>query len=791
MNLSHSRKRICTVFLGLVAWVASISVMAVEVGSIVVKSTSNAIPQLSLDAKIYGTIATQIGREFNPATLSEDIKKLVKSGEFEDVRTNFGMMPNGKIEVTYLVSPKPIVRGIVFEGNSEYKSSRLSHTVKHEVGIPLDENQLAKDRNALLERYRNAGYFGTEVHSLRRAREDGSGVDIVFVIKEEHRRKLKKVYFEGNTVFTQGELRKSIVTQRQWWRYILRFGNWFNGEMQAMDKDKLKTLYGTKGYMDFSVPEVKIRPVDDGKWVEVTYVINEGQPYTVTDITLAGSKRFSAEELLKLIKTRVGDVHDSTRENTDTDLMKAKYEQLGYLEMRLWPTYAQDREKHTVAVNYHVQEGDPSHIRRIEITGNERTRDEVIRRELAIAPTDLSDNGKIRTSRRRLQNMGYFDSVEILPVATEDPNLRDLRIELREKATGSLSLGAGFSTEDSAIGFIEFTETNFDLARLLGAEWPPKGGGQRLRSRIQIDDDVSQVGISLTEPWFLERRLELTTEIFLRRRDEDEYEQRNVGFGQMLSWPVIFRVPWTNHTENWRLGIGYRVEHIRISDVDEHDESTAMEDGDFVKDHCIKDEKGTYWANRLIFRATRDTRDAFRFPTRGSIISLQSEYVTEALGSYESYGRFQFEASKYIPFYQDLVLKLDANYYTTTGDDDIAIFDRYFAGGIGTVRGFKRRDVAPVDRFDDPIGGNSMFTASIEVIKPVSDFMFVSAFVDGGTVWWDDFKADISDFNYSVGFGVQFRAIPISVYYGYPIHTEFDHLDGKSGRLHFTIGLSY
>ena len=791
MNVSFSRKRSCTVLLGILAWVASVSVMAVEVGSIVVKSTTDAIPQLTLDAKIYGTIATQVGHEFNPATLTADIKKLVKSGQFEDVRTNFGMMPNGKVEVTYLVTPKPIVRAIVFEGNREYKSSRLSHTVKHEVGIPLDENQLAKDRNALLERYRNAGYFGTEVHTLRRAHEDGGGVDIVFVIKEAERRKLKKVYFEGNTVFTQGELRKSIVTQRQWWRYILRLGNWFNSEMQSMDKDKLKTLYGAKGYMDFSVSAVRVTPVDGDKWVEVTYVISEGQPYTVTDITLAGSRRFSAEELLKVIKTRVGDVHDSTRENTDTDLMKAKYEQLGYLELRLWPTYTQDREKHTVAVNYHVQEGDPSHIRRIEITGNERTRDEVIRRELAIAPTDLSDNGKIRSSRRRLQNMGYFESVEILPISTEDPNLRDLRIELVEKATGSLSLGAGFSTEDSAIGFIEFTETNFDLARLLGGEWPPKGGGQRLRSRVQIGNDVSNFILSLTEPWFLDRRLELSSDVFLRRRDEDEYDQRGVGFGQMLSWPVTFRLPWTSHTENWRLGIGYRIERIRISDADKHDEDSALQKGDFVKDRCIKDEEDSYWANRLIFRVTRDTRDAYRFPTRGSLVSLQSEYVTEALGSYESYGRFQLEASKYIQFYHDLVLKLDANYYTTTSDDDPAIFDRYFAGGIGTVRGFKRRDVAPIDRFDDPIGGNSMLTASVEVIKPVSDFMFVSTFLDGGTVWWDDFKADVGDFNYSVGVGVQFRAIPISIYYGYPIHTEFDHLDGKSGRLHFTIGLSY
>ena len=147
-------------------------------------------------------------------------------------------------------------------------------------------------------------------------------------------------------------------------------------------------------------------------------------------------------------------------------------------------------------------------------------------------------------------------------------------------------------------------------------------------------------------------------------------------------------------------------------------------------------------------------------------------------------------ATKYIPIFRDFILKLDASYATATGDD-VAIFDRYFAGGIGTVRGFKRRDVAPVDCYEDPIGGNSMLTATIELIKPVKNFCYLSTFVDAGNVWWDDFEAKLDDLNYSVGVGVQFKAIPVSIYYGHPIETTYDHLDGKSGRLHFNIGITY
>ena len=760
------------------------------VGKIVVNKQADSAMQEPMEQLVFSSISTKVGENFSPATLSKDIEKLILSGKLSDVKTAIEREADGRLKVMFTVVPKPMVKEIFIKGNEKYTEKRLKNLLKMETDKLLDEVQLAADRKAILDKYRDAGYYGTAVNTTTEKNADGS-VNVTFVVHEEKRFKLKKVYFKNNTAFTESELRDVVQTQRQWWRYILRFGNYYNKEMQALDKDKLEKAYGTKGYMDFAVSDILVEPLPDNpKWVTVTFVLQEGSPYTIGDITLEGSKLFSAETLLGKSLSKPGQVHDSDREQADLSLMKAEYERLGYIDLKFYATHKKNTETKIVDVNYHVSEGAPANVRNIDITGNTITKDEVIRRELAIAPGDLADAGKIRITKSRLQNLGYFENVDILPVPTGELGTKDLKIELKEKPTGQLSLGAGFSSEDNAIMFVEFTETNFDLGRLLSMEWPPKGDGQRLRTRVQVGSSVSNISITHTEPWFLDRRLELTTDFFVRHRYEREYDQRNIGGGMMLSWPIAFRVPGTEHIENWRMGIGFRLEHVRVSDVDKHNEYEAMEEGDFIRDHILADEEDSYVANRLIWRVTRDTRNAFLFPTRGSKVTFQSEFVTQALGSYESYNRFDLNATKYIPVFRDFILKLDASYATATGDD-VAIFDRYFAGGIGTVRGFKRRDVAPVDCYEDPIGGNSMLTATIELIKPVKNFCYLSTFVDAGNVWWDDFEAKLDDLNYSVGVGVQFKAIPVSIYYGHPIETTYDHLDGKSGRLHFNIGITY
>ena len=410
-----------------------VSAWAESIGKIVVKSTSPDMNQETLEQIVFSTIGSKAGDTFNAATVSEDIRKLMQNEQFDDVKMSTDRTDDSRVIVTFTVTPSPIVKAIRIQGAKMYKEKKLRRHIKHAEGALLDDVQLASDRKAIMNKYREAGFYGTQVNTVKSANPNG-GIDVTFVVTEEERHKLKKVYFKNNTVFTESELRSAIVTQRQWWRYILRFGNYYNSEQSALDKDKLQRLYGQKGYMDFAVPDIIVKKTEgNDKWVEVTYILEEGSPYTINNIELSGAKRFTAEELLASTASKAGDVHDSEREEVDINRMKAKYEILGYIDLRLWATHKKDTVAKKVDVLYSVVEGRPATIRNIDIAGNTITRDEVVRRELVIAPKDLADNGKIRLSKHRIMNLGFFETVDILPVSTDEPDVKDLRIDLGKR----------------------------------------------------------------------------------------------------------------------------------------------------------------------------------------------------------------------------------------------------------------------------------------------------------------------------------------------------------------------
>ena len=767
-----------------------VAVQAAEIGQVTVRATGGQILQDALEQLVYATIRCKVGGEFSPKVLTEDIAALYGTGHFRDIQTSSETGADGKVQVLFMVVPKKLVTAIEIVGNKAYKDSSLRYLLKQKLEVPADDKIVAADCAAILEKYRSGGYHGTTVSSNFEDSADGNTCTLTYVIQEAARAKLQGVVFDGNTVFEDSEIKSQLLTKRQWWRYIFRFGNYFNEQLLHYDKKKISDLYATRGYLDFAVEDVELRYDEKQKWVTVVFKFYEGKPYTVGKIAIEGNSRFTAEELLSKTTLASGQVYDSRLESQDITAMRREYEVLGYGELKFIPRHDSDRSTQLVDITYKVVEGTQSRIRDIVIVGNEVTKNKVIQRELAIHADDYTDLSRINLSKQRLQNLDYFESVEMYPIATPVPDLRDLRIELKEKSTGTMSLGAGFSSEDSVMGFLEFTETNFDLGRLF--DWPPKGGGQRFRAYLGIGTDVQNVSISFIEPAFLDRNLELSNDLFLNTRFEDDYDERHIGGAVMLSWPIAFRLPGMEQVEFWRLGLGLRIEHIRISDVDDPRWDDDDEHYDYIN-YCLEDEEGGEFANRLILRLSRDTRDQFRFPTRGSRISLETEFVTSALGSYSNYFRFHAGGIKYVPVVQDFVLKMSLDGWAAShlSGDDIKIFDRYFGGGYGTIRGFKRRDVSPVNYNENPIGGLTMLMASVELIKPIKDFMFVSLFTDIGNTWWDSFDADLGDLNMSVGVGVQFKAVPIRLDYGYPVKTAGEYLDGKSGRFHFNIGISY
>ncbi|MDX9979570.1 MAG: BamA/TamA family outer membrane protein, partial [Lentisphaeria bacterium] len=365
-------------------------------------------------------------------------------------------------------------------------------------------------------------------------------------------------------------------------------------------------------------------------------------------------------------------------------------------------------------------------------------------------------------------------------LATEQEDLRDLRVSLVEKRTGQFMVGGTFSSEDSLMGFVELTQSNFDWRN-----WPSfRGGGQRMRMRAQIGTEYTNFLVSFTEPWWFDRRLRLDLDAFLTTRYEDSYDQTDTGLGMSVTraWRTT-----------WRQTFGLRIRHVSLDGFD--DDLYAGTDSALLLDMQENDE---VFANRIIYSMARDTRDrpTMLFPTSGSRIEFGGELITRALGSYSDYYLLTAEGTKYYPVFKQSVLKLRGmvGLADEIAGDDIGVFDRFFAGGPGTIRGFDRREVGPVDDDwrENPMGGKTMAVGSVELIRPLASWAQVSVFSDFGNVWADSFEIS-GGINASVGIGLQLQLPvgPISLAYGFPVLTDQKHLSGNSGRLHFSIGTSF
>ncbi|MBR6470696.1 MAG: outer membrane protein assembly factor BamA [Victivallales bacterium] len=772
------------------------------VSNIQVISLNGQSTQTALEQVVFSTISTKVGQELSLPQLSKDVAALVKTAGIENAMTRVDSLPDGTRQVLFLVSLRPRLQEIAFRGRNSISERKLRALVKSKVGEVLDERQIAADRKAIINKYEDSGYRGTAVTHEIEMLENTDGARLTFVIIEQPRYKLKGVAFEGNTIFTDAELQDAILTKRAWWRYIFRMGNWYNAQLQSMDISRIVALYGTKGYLDAQVTSVETRHEENNPlWVTPVYHIEEGVCYSLRNVTISGNENFSSEDLLRRRQLKSGQVFDTSLAERDLDAMKAPYQNHGYLDLVFNAKLTKDAANGVVDVDYQVSEGSVSRISQIIISGNTYTADRVIRREMAIFEDDLADARKIQLSKNRLENLGYFSQVDILPKTTENPDRRDLAVQVTEKPTGSISLGAAFSTEDSVMGTLELTEANFSLQKLLRME-KPKGDGQRMRAYIALGADTSAVNLSLTEPSLFDSPFSLTNEVFLNTRFEDDYDERHVGYGLTLSLPVAFNVPFLpSHTEYWKLALGLRIEHIRISNLDDEekfdpkDESTWPDEWDYPEGrvYALQEDEGGKFANRIILSMNRDTRNHTVFPTRGSRVDLDVEYVTRALGSYADYIKLHAGAQLYLPVYEDIFLRLSADADTVEhiSGDPVRVFDRYFAGGFGTIRGFKRHYVSPVNGNENSIGGSTLLVGTAEFIKPIKNFMFFKVFCDVGNVWWDSFDADLGDLNASIGVGIQFKALPLRLDYGYPIVTQNKHLDDASGRFHFSITTSF
>ena len=757
---------------------------------------TNATPEVKVSEELFrSNVISAAGKEYNPRTVREDVKRLMKTGCFKDVTPEpQGLTGTDRIRIIFTLKPQDTVREVRIEGNQAVKTKKLTVKVTQAKNSLLSEAKLTEDVNAIRKVYEDKGFYQTTIHSEMR-RVNNHTVDVVYMVTEHPRHKINDIIFVGNSkAFPAKLLKKQIESKFSIWSWVFSTG-YLNEEQLRTDSDTLTDFYTTRGYLDFKVVKVDYLVRKDGKWVTLKMLLDEGQPYkvvpaqgaaaTVVDIT--GNKQFAKDVLLAAPSKRwknipvihAGDTFNSTLERAVVDLIRAHYEPLGYVDLQVLPRHKIDSATHTVAITFEIKEGVPSTIHDIAISGNEITQDRVIRRELPILPEDKADASKIRVAKSRLMGLDYFESVDVNPVATERDDLKDLDIQVKEKKTGSLQIGAGISSEESVMGMVTVTQSNFDWRNWRNGF---KGGGQRLMMQARIGTQLSDFLINFTEPWFMDQPLRMDLNLHRNQRDQNYFTQTNTGAGVNFTRPLMLDAPEESEWKNWKHSAGYRFDYVEVGEFDNG------------VDPKIKAEEGSKIVSAINYRISRDTRDNFKAPTQGSLLQFSAEYAPKFLGSYGDIYRLDAQGTKYIPM-RKWVLKLDAELATVDsfGNTPPALFDRFFAGGAGSIRGFKRRYVGPNDGFGNNAGGDTLMRGTVELIHPIyTDMIRGSLWSDFGNVWDQAYDWQPDDLNVSVGVGLQLDLPigPVRLDYGFPIQTCETQLS-KSGRFHFNVGYMF
>jgi outer membrane protein insertion porin family len=532
------------------------------------------------------------------------------------------------------------------------------------------------------------------------------------------------------------------------------------------DLDKIREYYQNHGYIDVEIKEVRKDRTPKGPMI-ITIVVAEGPQYHVRKLTITGYQHSTETRVRAFLKLKEGSVYSPKQLRDDAKAVADAYGSGGYVDLVITPE-GTPAGPALIDVHYTIEEGARSFANRVNIEGNTRTKDKVIRREVLIAPGDVFNTVRVDTTKKRLENLGYFAKVETYPEDTDIPGRKDLTILVQEKRTGSLSFGGGFSTVDKLVGFAELTQGNFDLFN-----WPSfTGGGQKFRLRLQYGTERKDFILAVTEPYFLDRRLSLSGQAFYNEANylSAQYDQRNYGFLFELRKPINAYMYGT---------LGYTLQDVDIFNVDPS------------SSEFILSQAGSTVESKLLSSLVFDSRDNPLLSRKGQRVTLSPMIAGGFLGGDVQVYAFDLEGSQYFRLPWDTILLINGEIATVSqwgSGNQVPIYERLFLGGSNNLRGFPFREVGPQDENGEPVGGQSMARTTIEWTFPIIEKARGALFYDMGFVnssaWSFGFNHTASDIG--IGLRLDLPIGPLRLDYGYPVMR-----DGYNGGGHFNFNVGY
>ena len=721
------------------------------------------------EARIRNMMSTKAGSQYRAENLDNDIKTLYESGLVDDVRF-LAEAAGGGVRVIADVLTRPAINGVGFVGNTIFSDEKLAKETKLKSGGAMGDAEILEARRNLEKYYQGHGY--PDVLVSHRTQETGQAglSDLIFVIDEGAKNEVRKIRFEGNTVFTSKELRKEMKTKpKGWFSWLTKSGRFESYQLDE-DLDRVLDYYRSRGYLRASSTGIRREPVGDGR-VDLVIPISEGDKYTVAGISFGNLRVFKAEELYPSMKLNGGDAYSSTEMRDDIKTIRSFYGSRGYADAVVSPDI-KDAGPNQVTIKYQISEGSRYKVGRVNIQGNTKTKDKVIRREVPLKPGDWFNTVELETTKARLQNLQYFGDVQANGTPAGN-GYRDVDILVEERNTGSIGVGLGFSSIDNVVGFLTLEQTNFDLMN----PWSFTGGGQRFGASLRLGSERSEFSVSLVEPWFLDQRLALGGELFYRQSQyfSDVYEQTNAGGSIYVRKPL---------TEKSSLKLEYRLEQISV-DVDSGASAAFQaEDGDYLR-------------SAVTLNYLYDNRDSTIEPRKGERLDVSLSVVGGVFGGDVDSVIISAQGAKYWNLKWDSILSVNGEIaFADAFNGEVPIFDRMFLGGGRTLRGFEFRDIGgPRDAASDEVlGGQSLGYMSLEYTVPVIDTVRAAVFCDVGYVNNGSWEIAPEDIYSDVGLGLRIKLpispIPLALDYAVPVSSP-DSGAEKGGQFNFYLNYEY
>jgi outer membrane protein insertion porin family len=716
------------------------------------------------DDTVRMNINQGLGVPLEPETIAGDINRLFELGYFSDVTVLRDTLPSGDVVLTYRFQERPIVRNVTFSGNEEIENEKIQEVIDVRSRSILNETKLREIQRKIRNLYVDKGFNFTQVfYDLTTL--PNNEVSINFRIEENLKVYVHRIILVGNSVYDDDELKGLIETSEyKWYSFITSSGVFKEGSLER-DVEAITNLYLNNGYIKVRLDKPKVYLSTDRKWADVTYVIDEGPQYFVGDIQFSGDQIFKEADVRAEMRTRQPLPFSRERLSADVQRISERYQDIGFAFVAVNPLTDIDEEEKRVNLNFQVDKGNLVYIDKIRIKGNTKTRDKVIRRELLITEGQLFDGTALRNSRARAFALGFFEEVNFT-TEPSGPSKIDVIIEVKERATGTLSAGVGYNSLDRFLGIAQVSFGN------LG------GYGIRLNTQAEFGARRQFYTVSYTDPYFLDSKWSLGGDLFNNSRDYGVYTQESVG-GALNAGYLVYL--------NTRVYANYKYEDISLDN--------------FIGGGTNFFRSGA--TGSLGTSIVRNTKNHPYDPSGGSVATASVEWASPIFGGENNFMKYNLQGTYFYHLFYGVVASTRAEvaWATSTVGGRIPFTERYFLGGITSLRGYNYRQVGPrvtipgsnVSDFFQPVevvaGGNKMIVSNNEIVFPIIPPAGIKGvvFFDAGNAYAEEQAYFDEPLRLATGFGIRwFSPIgPLRFEWGFPIKKRPDE---RNMVFEFSIG---